>query len=71
MYWRGKRAVLEQINCCVYPRSAAVCVFALAAKLQLAGYHSDSAGFMKASRPEAVQSHHHFQSGFKRDEAFR
>lgn len=73
VYWLESEACGSGagINCCVYLRSAAVCVFALAAKLQLAGYHTDSAGFMEASRLEAGRSHHYFQSGFKHDKDFR
>lgn len=58
VYWMESEACGfgAGINCRVYPRSAAMCVFALAALLQLAGYHSNSAGFITCSRPEAIQS---------------
>lgn len=58
VYWMKSEACGfgAGINCRVYPRSAAMCVFALAALLQLAGYHSNSAGFITCSRPEAIQS---------------
>lgn len=58
VYWMESEACGfgAWINCRVYPRSATMCVFALAALLQLAGYHSNSAGFIMSSRPEAIQS---------------
>lgn len=49
------------INCCVYPRSVAMCVCVCVC----AGYHTDSAGLIKVFRTEAFQPHrHHHQPGF-------